>query len=671
MAFLAPLAAGASTAAPALAATTAATTGATAALGTGLSAGTILGTGAASSGILGSLGLNALGGMTSILPAAASAPALAAPALASQGLVAAATPGIFSTATPALAGLKSLATPGLLQTAGMSPLGGLASLVPAGTTVPGAAGFKSLAMANAPLTTNPASWNLVNQAAGLGDIAAKTASLRPDIVKIADVAAKTGPDLSKSLLQQGANFKAAPQLSRADLLAKQAGQIPKTAEAANLAQQADIGQRVIDFQTAQKMAARSGVVSPIEPGQNFMSNAMNLFQNPSVDAAIDYAKEHPYATAAGAYGLYSLMQPKYKAPQEDKGMIRPYEYSIEQRPEAYAAAPGDSSEQRYFDTRMKELPSYTAKKGGIMLLANGGPVEQMAELNTVGANTGYPMAHINSPFYANPTMQRPEAVNTLFPSSDAAVGTYTGEAKFAEGGEAETTGEYKYSYDPNTMQFTQLAAPKYAAPTGRHFNPQNGLLVGQNAGSWSGPRLGPAMGKMPESQTSIPPVGTVTGGIAQPVIQPAAVFSQPAYTPLATSAYQSPEQRLGLTNFYAMMDERLKEQAGGYAKGGGISALSAQSNLGDYSDGGRLLKGPGDGVSDSIPASIGNRRPARLADGEFVVPARIVSELGNGSTEAGARKLYAMMDRVQKARSKTVGKKKVAVNSRADKHLPA
>ena len=104
----------------------------------------------------------------------------------------------------------------------------------------------------------------------------------------------------------------------------------------------------------------------------------------------------------------------------------------------------------------------------------------------------------------------------------------------------------------------------------------------------------------------------------------------------------------------------------GMASGG-----TAGYNLGGYSDGGRLLRGPGDGVSDSIPATIGNRQPARLADGEFVVPARIVSELGNGSTEAGARKLYAMMDRVQKARGKTIGKNKIAANSKADKHLPA
>jgi hypothetical protein len=104
----------------------------------------------------------------------------------------------------------------------------------------------------------------------------------------------------------------------------------------------------------------------------------------------------------------------------------------------------------------------------------------------------------------------------------------------------------------------------------------------------------------------------------------------------------------------------------GYAMGGGLGSL------GSYSDGGRLLKGPGDGVSDSIPATIGRKQqPARLADGEFVIPARIVSELGNGSTDAGAKKLYAMMDRVQKARGKTTGKNKVAANSRADKHLPA
>ena len=114
--------------------------------------------------------------------------------------------------------------------------------------------------------------------------------------------------------------------------------------------------------------------------------------------------------------------------------------------------------------------------------------------------------------------------------------------------------------------------------------------------------------------------------------------------------------------------------SGGGANGGmpGIDfARGGISTLGSYSDGGQLLKGPGDGVSDDIPAQIGARQPARLADGEFVVPARIVSELGNGSTDAGAKRLYAMMDRVQSNRRKSIGKGKVAVDSKAHKMLPA
>ena len=95
------------------------------------------------------------------------------------------------------------------------------------------------------------------------------------------------------------------------------------------------------------------------------------------------------------------------------------------------------------------------------------------------------------------------------------------------------------------------------------------------------------------------------------------------------------------------------------------------SDLGGYSDGGRLLKGPGDGVSDDIPASIGGKQPARLAEGEFVVPARIVSELGNGSTDAGAKRLYQMMERIQSDRKKTTGKGKFSDNPKAYKHLPA
>jgi hypothetical protein len=144
---------------------------------------------------------------------------------------------------------------------------------------------------------------------------------------------------------------------------------------------------------------------------------------------------------------------------------------------------------------------------------------------------------------------------------------------------------------------------------------------------------------------------------------------------MATSSFATPYQNPVSTNMLAPTADTgvgmngEPSMQGTRMATGGIS--DAGYNLGGYSDGGRLLRGPGDGVSDDIPAMIGQKQPARLADGEFVVPARIVSELGNGSTEAGARKLYAMMDRVQSARKKTVGKDRIAHNSRADKYLPA
>ena len=101
------------------------------------------------------------------------------------------------------------------------------------------------------------------------------------------------------------------------------------------------------------------------------------------------------------------------------------------------------------------------------------------------------------------------------------------------------------------------------------------------------------------------------------------------------------------------------------AASGGIM----HSSLGGYAAGGnpRLLKGPGDGMSDNIPATINGRQPARLADGEFVIPADVVSHLGNGSTEAGAKQLHAMMDKVRSART---GNKKQGKQIKPQKYMP-
>jgi len=407
---------------------------------------------------------------------------------------------------------------------------------------------------------------------------------------------------------------------------------------------------------------------------NVVSGVKALGQEGGLGRLYDALPKNTLPALGGAL-LAGMSDQKGITPQQSKSYIRPYTYDRTQNQTAYdmgapmyAETPGSSAERNYFTdgyTAQKPIlapgPEYAAE-GGLMGYAVGGPIEQMAAMNAVGANTGYPMAAVNTPVYANPMIQRPEAVNVIAPSGDAGVSAYSGEPRFAGGGKTvtvapegyNTTGNYQYAYDPNTMQFTQTSAPTMKA------NPIRGIMN--------------KVGAMITGQFNAPVLDTgakVSGGMAPPAMGPApAIPAQPAYTPPNIPAYQSPEQQLGLGNFYSMMDRQLAGLQGlggydGYAAGGGVS------HLGDYSDGGRLLKGPGDGVSDSIPAVIGNRQPARLADGEFVVPARIVSELGNGSTEAGARKLYAMMDRVQKARGKTVGKGKVAANTRSEKHLPA
>jgi hypothetical protein len=99
--------------------------------------------------------------------------------------------------------------------------------------------------------------------------------------------------------------------------------------------------------------------------------------------------------------------------------------------------------------------------------------------------------------------------------------------------------------------------------------------------------------------------------------------------------------------------------------GGGLADLGGYA---DYARGGRMLKGPGDGMSDSIPATIAGKQPARLANDEFVVPADVVSHLGNGSSDAGAKQLYRMMDKVRAART---GKKSQAKQINPTKYMPA
>ena len=115
-----------------------------------------------------------------------------------------------------------------------------------------------------------------------------------------------------------------------------------------------------------------------------------------------------------------------------------------------------------------------------------------------------------------------------------------------------------------------------------------------------------------------------------------------------------------------------------FAQGGSVDDEAGFDDF-NYMDGGiasmakggmppRFLSGGGDGMSDDIPATINGKQPARLADGEFVIPADVVSHLGNGSSKAGAKQLYSMMDKVRSART---GNKKQGKQINPAKYMPA
>jgi hypothetical protein len=518
------------------------------------------------------------------------------------------------------------------------------------------------------------------------------------------------------------------------------------------------------------------------------------------------AKEVWNATPKGTgYGLaatgMSVLQAQQEEAAEDarraaeadaaerRGYVRPYDFSTAQNPNAYAPSESTSEREYFYEPRFTARPiEKVAKDGGLMSLAVGGPVEEMSAENSISGNTMYPQAQLQTSMYSNPMVQRPMPTDVISSGIDAPTNRYTGEARFAFGGSATAkatapTTDTKYSYNPETMQYTQSTTTTPTASNSMQdafrsfYGPVLGGGIGvigggnftgfsKGFGGLGGATINPAFAALYGNQQAAPQPAVTTetsGGFkTQPYVPPnqAAAADTSMVPNIQIPQQQSVNQQLGLEAFYPMMEQnlamrgaKLKEQ--GYAAGGvtgsgaldlhipiefggstGYTSMSGESvsqgqaqtaqtskpffqdylnqyapsstqadplsnaltafqdqqqgisgsgvqtmasggmagigyNLGGYSDGGRLLKGPGDGVSDSIPAVIGNRQPARLADGEFVIPARIVSELGNGSTEAGARKLYAMMDRVQKARRKTVGKNQIAKNTKVEKLLPA
>ena len=335
------------------------------------------------------------------------------------------------------------------------------------------------------------------------------------------------------------------------------------------------------------------------------------------DMALKYVKENP---VQAGLGLMSVGQYMNKPEPEKK---KEYKSTVDM-----------SKFQPSVPSAIPFTPSYQYQRYAV-----GGPVEQMSAMNAVGDNTMYPQSQFQTPMYSNPMIQRPMPSTVISQGLDAPVDPYSGEQKLKDGGISE---EEAREYGLKTRKQRAVKGLSQAYEDIEKERAQE--LASTKA-------LGDRFDKgiVPRSRTQM---------LSSPYSAAQNEFARLAKKNKVPVA-QMPKTSLGDIDSY--METPIEEAAGGGIMG----------DLGSYSDGGRLLRGPGDGVSDSIPAVIGKRQPARLADGEFVIPARIVSELGNGSTEAGARKLYAMMERIQNTRKKSIGKKKVAVNSRADKHLPA
>jgi hypothetical protein len=362
-----------------------------------------------------------------------------------------------------------------------------------------------------------------------------------------------------------------------------------------------------------------------------------------------------------------------------------------------------------------------AKTGGAAaapLLADALKPQEAPEMQSdkdMGQRYTYTPGKLEGPYKASPTgiEQRYFTPQYNKVSNEQAKNIFG----FADGGLAEPGTPTEYSYDPAAQMYSRISTPSSArAVSQQNSNPQHGgggrnttanengdtsnNSFGESIGNALGINSGDVGGMIGRGLMSMALPGPL--GLLTSIAMSAANSGDTGIGP-ASSAGESASSSTGSGNQGAKAAAISAgvngespgstpggESPGGAPGGGGdarggylahgqfdqrpmaMGGLSdAHYNLGSYSDGGRLLRGPGDGVSDSIPATIGKKQPARLADGEFVVPARIVSELGNGSTEAGARKLYAMMDRIQKTRSSTVGKGNVAKNSRADRYLPA
>jgi hypothetical protein len=534
--------------------------------------------------------------------------------------------GFLSAILPMVAGAGLMMIPGMQASAAGLIVGGLQTArtgslkqgIMAGLGAYGGAGLAGSAGAAGASTTNAANAS-ANTIPQYGPSFTDAQSFDPSVLNAPPTPPVTGPITPSPSMPDAYKDFGQPPVETGTRLVGSQGPM-NVAGAQPPSPTGGIPQHGPSFTDGQSMGYPAGTQPPTIPksfeGMNAADRASSIRSGASFSNAGDFIAANPKTAAGAALSVAAGMQKDPTMSQPDKDMGQRYSYSpgtTNPIPEPDVPTYEDmlTKPGNYGRQQKYFSPAYTPISNtaakDLYNYAAGGPVETMSNQAAMGANTMYPMANMATSSFATP-YQSPVSTNMLAPTSDVGVGM---------------------SGEPN-MQGTRLAEGGEAESRPSYtYDPQAQKYT-----------AGPAISEGAPNDDFMAEI---------------------------RRAYNIPEQQQqnpALKYAYNPQSRQYQQMASG-----GIS--DAGYNLGGYSDGGRLLRGPGDGVSDSIPAVIGKKQPARLADGEFVVPARIVSELGNGSTEAGARKLYAMMDRIQASRKKTVGKNKVAHNNRADKYLPA
>lgn len=372
---------------------------------------------------------------------------------------------------------------------------------------------------------------------------------------------------------------------------------------------------------------------------------------------------------AGSYGINQLMKPPVMV---DPNIGKPY-YS---GPKLHNLSP---------DFKGTDVPQpqpyYTASyaEGGIADLASGGQLANApVNVDFMGGDM-YPQSQQQRSFYATPT-QMPTSAQQALASYEPNTNPLTGQptAHMAEGGIAGyaaggTPAGGQVYYDPvKKSYYTQADVGGFGGMLTGPSGVFGGLFNANNVPGFDQMSSDPnSMFYNGRTYLSGSPSGTsefqalqVTPEVYQQSYADQASQAAPSQ---ATQQYL-PQSQYSLADSMPLLQASNPELAARMASSTKDMAEGGIANLGSYSDGGHLLKGPGDGMSDSIPASIGGKQPARLATGEFVVPADVVSHLGNGSTDAGAKHLYAMMDKVRHART---GRKSQGKQINASNYLPA